>query len=192
MQWTGPECARHRTIACHSTDRAGYCQYRVNHQQNRYDTIITLRHTHTHTHTVELQIEECKRNSEELEEMIRRQPMSSKEVVEIRQRIRESHELLDKYRSMVDDWNQQISELQMKHNRYWQQLSFSAFHLAECFMVVYSTYLHITEVLLVCFYSLSCPSLSGLCQVLTAHAVLLTTSWDDWLYYYRMWHLYLP
>ncbi len=50
--------------------------------------------------------------------MIRRQPMSSKEVVEIRQRIRESHELLDKYRSMVDDWNQQISELQMKHNRY--------------------------------------------------------------------------
>ncbi len=43
--------------------------------------------------------------------------MSSKEVVDIKQSIRESHELLDKFRSMVDDWNQQIAELQMKHNR---------------------------------------------------------------------------
>lgn len=65
----------------------------------------------------EIQIEECKRKSEELEEQIRQQPMNSKELKEVRQRMKEDHELLDKYRHMVDGWNQQIGELQMKHNR---------------------------------------------------------------------------
>ena len=74
-------------------------------------------HTHTHTHSTETQIEECKRKAGELEEQIRSQSMSSKEVQRIRRKMEEDHQVLDKYRDNVENWNQQIAELQMKHNR---------------------------------------------------------------------------
>ncbi len=77
-----------------------------------------ITHTHTHTHTLATQIEEAKRTTDELEERIHKQPMSSKEVMSVRQTIKENYDLIDKFKGMADDFNQQISELQMQHNRY--------------------------------------------------------------------------
>ena len=68
-----------------------------------------------------MQIEACKQKAKELEEQIRQQPMTSKEVQETHQRVKENYEMLDKYRAMVDDWNHQVSELQMTHNRYCRE-----------------------------------------------------------------------
>lgn len=65
----------------------------------------------------ETQIEEYKRKAEDLEEQIRRQPMSSKEVQDVKQKVREIHQVLDKYRDNVENWKEQIAELQMQHNR---------------------------------------------------------------------------
>ena len=65
-----------------------------------------------------MQIEASQQKIIELEEQIRRQPMSAKDAQDLHQSIEDAESMLSKNRSMQQESGHRVSELQMQHNRW--------------------------------------------------------------------------
>lgn len=65
----------------------------------------------------EVQIEASKEKIHELEEQIRRQPMSASDADELHWKIKEAEDMLEKKRMQQEEGLKRISELQIQHNK---------------------------------------------------------------------------